>query len=149
MPTRPVTKPARVDLSRFTSPNLPQYGPFIPAHNGAAQVLDASYECRLNSNGTGPRIRQLQDEVGGVAPAALSPDQAARCRSSKWVSTAIVGFREYAMRNVTDRLMRLWQGSQRASNTQVVAMIENRDRSSMADFVRILQVYDQDQYGRS
>jgi hypothetical protein len=28
-------------------------------------------------------------------------------------------------------------------------MTENRDRSSMAEFVRILQVYDQDQYGRS
>jgi hypothetical protein len=28
-------------------------------------------------------------------------------------------------------------------------MAENRDRSSMADFVRILRAYDQDQYGRS
>jgi hypothetical protein len=28
-------------------------------------------------------------------------------------------------------------------------MAQNRDRSSMADFVRILQAYDQDQYGRS
>jgi len=28
-------------------------------------------------------------------------------------------------------------------------MTENRDQSSMADFVRILQAYDQDQYGGS
>ena len=47
------------------------------------------------------------------------------------------------MRNITDLLMRLWLGSQPVSNTQVAAMAENRDRSSMADFVRILQAYDQ------
>ena len=53
------------------------------------------------------------------------------------------------MKNIADLLMRLWQGSQPASNTQIAAMAQNRDRSSMADFVRILQAYDQDQYGRS
>jgi hypothetical protein len=53
------------------------------------------------------------------------------------------------MKNIADLLTRFWQGSQPASNTQVAAMAENRDRSSMADFVRILQAYDQDQYGRS
>ncbi|MGY8682297.1 hypothetical protein Q2941_31650 [Bradyrhizobium sp. UFLA05-153] len=53
------------------------------------------------------------------------------------------------MKNVADFLMWFWQGSQPASNTQVAAMAENQDRSSMADFVRILQAYDQDQYGRS
>ena len=53
------------------------------------------------------------------------------------------------MKNIADLLIRFWQGSQPASNTQVAAMAENRDRSSMADFVRILQAYDQDQYGRS
>ena len=53
------------------------------------------------------------------------------------------------MKNIADRLMRFWQGSQPASNTQVAAMAESRDRSSMADFVRILQAYDQAQYGRS
>jgi hypothetical protein len=37
------------------------------------------------------------------------------------------------MRNIADLLMRFWQGSQPASNTQVTAMAENRDRSSMAD----------------
>ena len=53
------------------------------------------------------------------------------------------------MKNIADLLMRFWQGSQPASNTQVATTAENRDRSSMADFVRILQAYDQDQYGRS
>ncbi|MBR0785818.1 hypothetical protein [Bradyrhizobium iriomotense] len=53
------------------------------------------------------------------------------------------------MRNITDLLMRFWQGSQSISNTEVVALAENRDQSSMADFVRILQSYDQVQYGRS
>ncbi|MCK1691058.1 hypothetical protein [Bradyrhizobium sp. 145] len=47
------------------------------------------------------------------------------------------------MRNIADLLVRFWQGSQRASNTQVAAMAENQDRSSMADFVRILQAYDE------
>ncbi|WP_201724105.1 hypothetical protein [Bradyrhizobium centrolobii] len=53
------------------------------------------------------------------------------------------------MKNIPDLLIRFWQGSQPASKTQVAAMAENLDRSSMADFVRILQAYDQDQYGRS
>ncbi|MBR0710473.1 MULTISPECIES: hypothetical protein [Bradyrhizobium] len=50
------------------------------------------------------------------------------------------------MRNITDLLVRFWHGSQPASDTQVAAVPENRDRSSMADFVRILQAYDQDQW---
>ncbi|MGY8668871.1 hypothetical protein Q3C01_41810 [Bradyrhizobium sp. UFLA05-109] len=53
------------------------------------------------------------------------------------------------MRNIADLLMRFWQASQPASHAQVAAMADNRDRSSMADFVRILQAYDLDQYGRS
>jgi hypothetical protein len=53
------------------------------------------------------------------------------------------------MKNIADLLVRFWQGSQPASNTQVAAITDNRDRSSMADFVRILQAYDQDQYGGS
>jgi hypothetical protein len=52
------------------------------------------------------------------------------------------------MKNVADLLTRFWQGRQLAPNTQVAAMAENPDRSSMADFVRILQAYDQDSYGR-
>jgi hypothetical protein len=48
------------------------------------------------------------------------------------------------MRNIADFLMRFWQGSQPVSNT-VTAMADNQDRSSMADFVRILQAYDQAQ----
>lgn len=51
------------------------------------------------------------------------------------------------MRNIADLLMWFWQGSRPASNTQVAAMAENRDQSSMADFVRILQAYDQDPWG--
>ncbi|MGY8638687.1 hypothetical protein RAD15_40100 [Bradyrhizobium sp. 14AA] len=53
------------------------------------------------------------------------------------------------MRNIADLLMRFWQGSQLASDSQVADIAENRDRSSMADFVRILQSYDQDQLGGS
>ncbi|MET4279472.1 MULTISPECIES: hypothetical protein [unclassified Bradyrhizobium] len=47
------------------------------------------------------------------------------------------------MRNIADLVMRFWQGSKPASDSQVTAMAENQDRSSMADFVRILQSYDQ------
>jgi hypothetical protein len=53
------------------------------------------------------------------------------------------------MKDIADLLMRFWQGSQPASDTQVAVMAKTQDRSSMADFVRILQAYDQDQYGRS
>ncbi|RZM96351.1 hypothetical protein CWO91_38205 [Bradyrhizobium genosp. SA-3] len=63
------------------------------------------------------------------------------------MSTVTVGCREYAMRNIADLLVRFWQGSQPACDTQVAAVAENRDQSSMADFVRILQAYDQDQWG--
>lgn len=49
------------------------------------------------------------------------------------------------MRNIADLLMWFRRGSQRVSNTQVAAMAENQDRSSMADFVRILQACDQAQ----
>ncbi|MDA9545791.1 hypothetical protein ACM43_15450 [Bradyrhizobium sp. CCBAU 45321] len=63
------------------------------------------------------------------------------------VSTVTFGCREYAMRNIADLLVRFWQGYQPASETQVAAVAEHRDQSSMADFVRILQAYDQDQWG--
>jgi hypothetical protein len=53
------------------------------------------------------------------------------------------------MKNTADLVMWIWQRSQPASNTPVAAMAENQDRSSTADFVRILQAYDQDQYGGS
>jgi hypothetical protein len=53
------------------------------------------------------------------------------------------------MKNIADLLLRFWQRSQRASNTQAAVMAENRDRSSLADFVRILQAYDQDRYRSS
>jgi hypothetical protein len=53
------------------------------------------------------------------------------------------------MEQIADLLRRVWQRRQPASITQVAAMAENHDRSSMADFVRILQAYDEVQYGRS
>lgn len=51
------------------------------------------------------------------------------------------------MRNIADLLVRFWQVSQPAPNPEVTAMAENQDQSSMADFVRILRSYDQDQRG--
>jgi len=48
------------------------------------------------------------------------------------------------MQQIADLLRCVWQRSQPASNTPIAVMTENRDRSSMADFVRILQAYDQD-----
>jgi hypothetical protein len=53
------------------------------------------------------------------------------------------------MKNIADLLPRVWQRSQPTSNTQAAVMAENRDRSSMADFVRILQACDQERYGRN
>jgi hypothetical protein len=53
------------------------------------------------------------------------------------------------MENIADLLLRVWQRSQPASNTPAAITAENRDRSSMADFVRILQAYDQGRHGRS
>ena len=106
-------------------------------------MLGVTDTSSVKSNGTGPASRQLRDKAGGVAPARLSPGLAALCRSADAYCHSWC--REYAMRNIADLLMRFWQGSQPASNTQVAAMAENRDRSSMADFVRILQAYDQAQ----
>ena len=65
------------------------------------------------------------------------------------MSTATVGYGEYAMKHFAGLLLRVWQRSQPASNTQIAVEAENRDRSSMAEFVRILRTYDQGQYGRS
>jgi hypothetical protein len=59
------------------SPSLPKYGHFIPARDGADQVLGVIDTSRVKSNGTGPARRQLRDKAGGVAPASLSPDLAA------------------------------------------------------------------------
>ncbi len=53
------------------------------------------------------------------------------------------------MKNIVDLLIWFWRGSPPAPNTQLGATAENPDQSSMADFVRILQAYDQDQYGGS
>ncbi|MGY3578828.1 hypothetical protein [Bradyrhizobium sp. USDA 4504] len=51
------------------------------------------------------------------------------------------------MRNITDLITRFWRESQPAQEIQVAAIVEDRDRSSMADFVRILQACDQHQHG--
>jgi hypothetical protein len=52
------------------------------------------------------------------------------------------------MEQIADLLRWVWQRSQPAPNTQVAVLAENHDRSSIADFVRILQAYDQDWHGR-
>src|SRR4051794_35159001 len=77
----PVIKPTLDRLSRFISPNLPQYGRFIPAQKGVNGVLGATDEYGVKSNGPGPASGQLQGKLGGVAPAGLSPDRTARGRS--------------------------------------------------------------------
>jgi hypothetical protein len=118
--------------------------------NGVNQVLGATDQIdALQSNGTGPASRQLQDKTGGVAPAGLSLDRAKRRRSGSRCPPPRLAARECAMKHIADLLLRVWQRSQPASNTPVAVMTENRDRSSMADFVRILQAYDQDWHGRS
>jgi hypothetical protein len=48
------------------------------------------------------------------------------------------------MKQVADLLRRVWQANQPASDTQAPVTTDERDRSSMADFVRILQTYDRD-----
>jgi hypothetical protein len=53
------------------------------------------------------------------------------------------------MKNIADLLLRVWKRSQPASDTRVAVMADNRDRSSMADLVRILQACDRDRYGGS
>ena len=52
--------------------------------------------------------------------------------------------RVHAMKQVADLLRRVWQGNRPASNTQIPMMYDHRDRSSMAEFVRILQAQDRD-----
>jgi hypothetical protein len=52
-----------------------------------------------------PASRQLQDKVGGVTPADLSLDRRDALPLQQLVSTATVGCREYAMKNIADRLM--------------------------------------------
>jgi len=62
--------------------SLPRYGLAIPACNGVSRhwVLPIKVEVAsgMQSNGTGPTSRQLQDKVGGVTPAGLFPDRPAR-----------------------------------------------------------------------
>jgi hypothetical protein len=51
------------------------------------------------------------------------------------------------MKQIADLVRRLWQ-SQPAPHFQTPITADKRDRSSMADFVRILQAYDRDRQGR-
>jgi hypothetical protein len=48
------------------------------------------------------------------------------------------------VKQIADLLRRVWQRGQPASNAQAPMMPDNRDRSSMADLVRILEAQDQD-----
>ena len=67
----------------------------------------------MQSNGTGPVSRQLQDKVGGVTPAGLLLIE--RRAAAPVISVhCTVGCREYAMKNIADLLMRVWQSSQPA-----------------------------------
>jgi hypothetical protein len=91
----------------------------------------------VKGSGTGPVSRQLQDKVGGVVPAGLS-----LIKPRVTIGPPQFGCGEHVMKNIADLLKRFRQRSQPASVTQLAAMVENRDRSSMADFVRILQSYD-------
>src|ERR1700704_3717969 len=50
-----VIKPAFSRLVRLVSPSQLKYGHVIPACNGFNQVLGASHDCGVQSNGTGPR----------------------------------------------------------------------------------------------
>jgi hypothetical protein len=49
------------------------------------------------------------------------------------------------MKQIADLVRRLWQSPE--SNFQMPITADNRDRSSMADLVRILQAYDRDRQG--
>jgi hypothetical protein len=51
------------------------------------------------------------------------------------------------MKLIAELLWRVWPSSQPASNTQTPNVADDRDRSSMADFVRILQAHDQARNG--
>src|ERR1700730_816386 len=62
---------------------------------------------------------------------------------------ATVGCRAHVMKTITDLLRRVLQGSQPGPNTQTPIMADHRDRSSMADFVRILQAQDRQQSDRN
>ena len=53
------------------------------------------------------------------------------------------------MKTITDLLRRVLQGSQPGPNTQTPTTTDYRDRSSMADFVRILQAQDRQQSDRN
>jgi hypothetical protein len=94
------------------------------------------------------RNRPREPAVAGQRSAAWCPTAFLLIEPRVAAPVIYVCCGEYAMKNIADFLTRFWQGNQPASNTQVAVMAENRDRSSMADFVRILQAYDHAPYSR-
>jgi hypothetical protein len=52
------------------------------------------------------------------------------------------------MKQIADFFRRVWQRDRSASNIRISVTTDKPDRSSMADFVRILQAQDQDGPGR-
>jgi hypothetical protein len=118
--------------------SLPQYGHFIPAYNGVNQVLGATYKCGMQSTEPAPRAGSCRTRSAALAPAGFPLIE-------RRVAAPV---RECVMKNIADLLLRVWQRSQPASNTQV-RLWPKTGRSSMADFVRILHSYNQDRYGRS
>jgi hypothetical protein len=53
------------------------------------------------------------------------------------------------MKTITDLLRRVLQASHPGPDPQIPMMTDHRDRSSMADFVRILQAQDRQQSDRN
>jgi hypothetical protein len=58
------------------------------------------------------------------------------------------GYRAHTMKQIADFFRRVWQRDRSASNIRISVTTDKPDRSSMADFVRILQAQDQDGPGR-
>jgi hypothetical protein len=67
------------------------------------------------------------------------------CRMSAYVAG-----REHAMMLITTFIQRVWQRAQKANEPDAAGRFnDGRDRSSMADFVRILQAHDHPQAERN
>src|SRR3954453_12992311 len=64
--------------------------------------------------------------------------------------SAYVAGREHAMMLITTFIQRVWQRAQKANEPDAAGRFnDGRDRSSMADFVRILQAHDHPQAERN
>jgi hypothetical protein len=49
------------------------------------------------------------------------------------------------MQRIVDLFRRVWQSEQPATNTDQMRALDGADRSSMADFVRILRMHEEEQ----